>query len=109
MDSAQAHTPGPWRSLDEAYPFDGIYRIAGRDNPMGPGVSWQKDNRPIVAECRKPGDARLICAACELLAALRNIMSGFSSGLVRVETDANETWENAMLQARAALAKAEGR
>lgn len=100
-------TSGPWWSLDEGYPFDGIYRVAGLDNPMGPDVSWEKDNRPIVAECRNPGDARLIGATWELLAALRNIMNGLSSGLVRVETDADETWENAMLQARAAIAKTE--
>ena len=39
-------SPGPWRSLDYKFiegeladePFDGIYRVAGPDNPLPPGA-----------------------------------------------------------------------
>lgn len=64
---AEDASQGQWRSLDTQddgdLPFDGIYRVSAPDNPMPDNVTEQFDNRPIVAECAKPKDARYIAAA----------------------------------------------
>jgi hypothetical protein len=45
----------------------------------------------------------------ELRGALQNLMNGIDTGLVRVETDADETLANALGKIRAILAKHDGR
>ena len=42
-------------------------------------------------------------AAGDVVKALQNILNGLDSGLVRIETDADETWAHAIAQARKAL------
>jgi hypothetical protein len=88
------HTPGPW--LMEPYlDKPGEYEIA----PAGADglPDW---SREVALTCSSDADARLIAAAPELLAALRDLvaMSGCSEEGVDI-------WD----AARAAIAKAEGR
>lgn len=41
----------------------------------------------------------------ELYGALQNILNGIDTGLVRIDTDADETWDNALARARRAVGK----
>lgn len=54
-----------------------------------------------------PANTSLIAAAPDLLAALKNILNGISTGDVKIETAMDETWANAMYKACAAIARAE--
>lgn len=79
VDFAYNYTSGPWRLLDtkKEHPFDGIYRISGKDNPLPKGVTKQFDNRPIIAECNKLEDARVISLVPEMLEALQLAADGY--------------------------------
>lgn len=48
----------------------------------------------------------LTALEAELYGALQNILNGIDTGLVRIDTDADETWNNALARARRAVAKA---
>lgn len=110
------HTPGPWRSLDEGYPFDDHYRVAGPDNALPSGATWQADNRPIVAMCANPADAHLIAAAPDMLGALKiahNVICQLvdeknlsAEGMTAEEYQKHSTWVGRI---QSAIAKAEGR
>lgn len=92
-----AHTPGPWVE-DEAGLFgpggEGICQIIVSDEFFG----TPRDELPDAEVARCIANARLISAAPELLEALRHIVNGALS-LPRFAEE----------QARAAIAKAEGR
>lgn len=84
-------TPGPW--------FDDGYRI------YAPTASDDKRNGRVIMEYKhadefNPGDAPLIAAAPELLAALRDLVRAAESA------DIDDT---AIVLATVAIAKAEGR
>jgi hypothetical protein len=79
------HTPGPWHDRVNEFGQQCIY------NPD----TW-------VATCKTPANARLIAAAPEMLEAIRAILFQVIQGKV-LERDACIT------QARAAIAKAEGK
>ena len=63
-----------------------------------------KDNEIIE---RANARRRVRDAAPELLDALVNIMVGIETGALRIETDQDETWANAMARANAAIALTE--
>lgn len=71
---------------------------------------WNGKDTPIGASpmCEERMAVEYIEAAHaeaeRLRAALQNIVNGISTGSVRIDTDENETWANAMYKARAALA-----
>lgn len=98
------HTPGPWDvEIDERIDERGLYYVAGYN------IHSREDGAVVGIEgiCCGPRDeanARLIAAAPELLAACAGLLdalrtSGVSNGAIRFAED----------QARAAIAKAEGR
>jgi hypothetical protein len=98
--SAQ-HTPGPWSlgsSLTDGYHFKRIEATVNGKRRYIATVDIENDD----------ANARLIAAAPDLLEALTNIFSGIETGLVRIDTDADEAWSNALGKARAAIAKATG-
>ena len=80
------HTPGPW-TADYNKPYDQWW------------VS-QFDGNPVATTKQEP-NAHLIAAAPDLLAALKEIVAGISVG-----TNPDHPW---IKEARAAIAKAEGR
>ena len=88
------HTPGPWRVFDGADHF-----IIGIGELNGDGITdcgfgiWRGKSEEAQA------NARLIAAAPDLLAALRNFMEADG------HSDFEESWWTA---ARAAIAKATG-
>jgi hypothetical protein len=75
------HTPGPWRA---AY--------ITREEVL---VVRSADSEVALVANDNDANARLIAAAPELLAALKNLLAG-------------PTWPGAQMTARAAIAKAEG-
>ena len=91
------HTPGPWE-VEQDGPWT---LVRGRDPELpsddipGPLVCTPADNGYTQA------NAHLIAAAPDLLAALKEIVAGISVG-----TDPDHPW---IKEARAAIAKAEGR
>lgn len=101
----QTHTPGPWR-----------FRHSSECNrPLG----WidSRTNNSLVelrgtsAEGRKDfeGNARLIAAAPELLAALKTMTDDFVGLAGHTKTTLAGCYQQSVNEARAAIAKAEGR
>ena len=88
-----SHTPGPWRTFDTAYGAVHIVKRAS-DSHMTDVVVINRERNENAA-----ADARLIAAAPDLLAALREMMSAMDDG----------SDEPTLVDARAAIAKAEGR
>ncbi len=82
------HTPGPWRDVDGRIFSDG-YLISG-----APIATVHKRK----ASGQYEANARLIAAAPELLEALRGLVSIYSTDSTEAE----------VIDARAAIAKAEG-
>jgi len=97
--SKTKHTPGPWRFYD-TYPNDGEY--AEVFGPWGPDYH---DRIPVCGPNAIP-DARLIAAAPDLLAALREAiryLHGYEGEMCC------DSGHGALLVAQQAIAKAEGR
>ena len=106
--SGTTHTPGPWQAQEwNCHAATTI--ISGDTN------ACCKDQFVVIAECSGNGrpsneclaDARLIAAAPELLAALRDFVlavdGSFAQGAMTVSVDEPSAW---LQQARAAIAKA---
>lgn len=92
-----AHTPGPW-----AYrPSNSGHFIAG----AGENSGYLAEVRQCRSKQDVRADARLIAAAPDLLAALRDVV-GWVPGPTAFFTDGSDA---AIKRARAAIAKAEGR
>lgn len=89
------NTPGPWSAQEYASPT-GTYFVRGANDEkiIGGGVSLQE------------GNARLIAAAPDMLAALRMIVEGPWPDDVD-DPQKQAIWDEKI--ARAAIAKAEGR
>lgn len=90
-----AHTPGPWHAIDEGDHFD----IMGDDSTAWIGTVNGGRDEDVA-------DARLIAAAPELLAALREFVEDYE----RVDPPKNE-WPDLYFtfkKARAVLAKVGG-
>ena len=96
------HTPGPWNlhSPDEGDPItgDGTFCITAKSMVIANAQprDWHET----------PANARLIAAAPDLLAALREMVEAFSMDNIGVDALARNI--NAKKLARDAIAKAEG-
>ena len=97
------HTPGPWfierRTHDNETTY---YWVTASD-----GHGWSVDRYMSVSGCIDEHDARLIAAAPELLEALKeahNALELFASD----ESPSGQIAVAAVMQARAAIAKATG-
>ncbi len=92
--TAPAHTPGPWR-----------YEAGTKTIRAVPSNYWLATMDSWDGQVDNESNARLIAAAPELLAALKNalnVMAGVATGqLLTINKDSN-----AISEARAAIAKA---
>lgn len=114
--TAQTHTPGPWRV------------VGAKEEPHGPryyrieSSLIRADAQNLVADVNiynygteGIANARLIAAAPDLLEALRLLLDACARGpfgkqdWVDYESDPERRWGYFTNQARAAIAKAEGR
>ena len=88
-------TRGPW----SAFRYKGVdkWRIGCPDNQLLMATSTHKNNE---------ANAHLISAAPCLFNALKNIMNGIETGMIAIDSPADETLANALRQAKAALSKA---
>jgi hypothetical protein len=91
------HTPGPWRISDGVSSH--VYLIDGRIDGQSSAVA-----EIVFAHARNPADARLIAAAPDLLAALRDVLRIATAASIGVSGN-----QPRLDRARAAIAKAEGR
>jgi hypothetical protein len=96
MKSKIEHTPGPWYIHKDYY-----------DNPTGKNhqIMYKSGDAQHTSLCRviqNPGDAHLIAAAPDLLAALERVLECHR---LKISLDTNAA---ALEQARAAIRKAKG-
>ena len=101
-----AHTPGPWYVDPQGWNASHSFYIRGSDK-NGEQLSWGKGavaRLPRSTVMPSEANARLIAAAPDLLAALQAIIKSLS------DHDDKGMIEHAqqMINARAAIAKAEG-
>lgn len=98
--SDTGHTPGPWREGR-----DGNLRVYGPDG--------QGDASGLIAEVFKGrANVRLIAAAPDLLAALKQLMKAYESvlpGLAKIAVQDYALINDAPVAADRAIAKAEGK
>jgi hypothetical protein len=93
------HTPGPWTYTNER----GCFRIIRQNAPehsmslitMTNGQSWIDET-----------NARLIAAAPDLLWFAEQVINGLETGMIRIETPADETLATVLARGRAAISKA---
>ena len=104
------HTPGPWTSENRSFQhdtFDGI-PIIEAGTGYGIASAWQVDN--IKASDTQRANAHLIAAAPDLLAALKVMLA---NEIALAESGDAGFWDpettDHVKQARAAIAKAEGK
>lgn len=94
----QKHTPGPWRTLGE-------WAVVTKTRTI-------VDLYKTTADCEEldeiAANARLIAAAPELLWFAEQVVMGITSGLIKIETPAEETLEKVIKSTYAAIAKARG-
>jgi len=102
-ENKTTHTPGPWEYRKQAVSPTGTRNLCGV-GPVEDGAVW------FVAENVGEDDARLIAAAPELLAELRDILNGLDEA-ERMKFDGFHlrAGSKAHLRIRAAIAKAEGK
>jgi hypothetical protein len=99
------HTPGPWIHDTRGYPHPDVKAASGRNI----ACTWGVNNQPKTPEAAAAqqeiarANARLIAAAPELLEALKEVLNNPAG-----DYDASDGYENAVKQARAAIAKATG-
>jgi hypothetical protein len=96
------HTPGPWEAVKPLWPDPyRVRHIVDADRHLIARVDFanahQSENEAIA-------NARLIAAAPDLLAALKDILEAGSMQHVRADLDSADIWE----RARGAIVKAEG-
>lgn len=99
-----AHTPGPWQYYELPPTFDGIGYIRPLDEDQKE-IAHHGDEQRSAAENRANG--RLIAAAPELLATLKNIVPRFRRCCIAAGSD---EWaaDCAVEDARALLARIDG-
>ena len=97
----QGHTPGPWYAeVDQ-----GSAALFIRSKQQELAVARVSDS---VINGRDRANARLIATAPELLEFVQQIFNGVDTGMIRMDTPADETLENVMARGRQALVKATG-
>ncbi len=92
--SEAKHTPGPWH-------YDGLVQIVEAARPHMRVAFLPSDHDEYASS--KP-NGRLIAAAPDLLAALAAVLKWYGGA-----ADDDSEWSPCMLQARTAIAKAEGK
>jgi len=118
MSEQPKFTPGPWEWRVVSDGWDGqTSALYGRDRMVligwgydACGIYFGQEAKSVESEPDLP-DARLIAAAPDLYAALRGLLACCTSsdGAVGPEPHCRREWLQFMLDARAAIAKAEGR
>ena len=105
-----SHTPGPWRALpakDFTYENGKALKVASANPSHHSDFKFTAIVYGDMVDGRCEADAALIAAAPDLLAALENaanVLAGIATGdLKSIGKDSH-----ALMQARAALAKARG-
>jgi hypothetical protein len=101
----QTHTPGPWQIA--APKGNGTAHMIWRNDEGPDSAAETNTNHKIIArDVHNAGDARLIAAAPDLLAALKGLYeTGAPDGLALTADEIQARFD----AARAALAKTEGR
>ena len=103
MEQKAAHTPGPWRATSRN--IENVANWASRI-PFAIELEVGHSVAPIADVCDQPAaeaNARLIAAAPELLAALKDVLRIAQAASVGVPGNSPR-----LDRARAAIAKAEG-
>jgi hypothetical protein len=97
------HTPGPWSATGKG--IDGGRMVVNATGPGRSGTIAIVTNR-TQGKGRVGHNARLIATAPDLVAALATML-----GVAEMDAldDKSNVWRSAMIDARAAIAKAEGR
>ena len=114
QDVQATHTPGPWivdeygHVYAEAFIKHGTVVVDGEEKPYKSGLVALPYGEIIDLKITTDANARLIAAAPELLAALKDVTERFVRCAVHSGSD-REFVEGAVEHARAAIAKAEGR
>jgi hypothetical protein len=94
--AGQAHTPGPWRhSAESVDPEWSVVTTSG-----GAVIA------NVNADCKQEANARLIAAAPDLLAALKQFIHLAENDTLRTSDADRESLLDALTAANAALAKA---
>jgi hypothetical protein len=113
--SESKHTPGPWEFLEagrteEKFNVGRPFTIAEANAPHNDIANVYSADDETVSITREQAisNARLIAAAPDLLKHAQSLLNGIDTGLVRLDTDADETLANTMSGLRAAIAKATG-
>jgi hypothetical protein len=101
IQADQKHTPGPWEATDQGDVVMGDDRATI--------IAWCGDaeDNPEMGEATMLANARLIAAAPDMLRALKDLTRFCDA--VRVQVGMGKTQLARLEQARAAIAKAEGR
>jgi hypothetical protein len=121
MSASTNHTPGPWvycagggHACNSIRGAESV-QVHGWPTPIG-GVSNASYSDRIcenLGDIALPGpaaNAALICAAPELLAALKSIVPAFNTArIIMQDKEARDLAGEIVAEARAAIAKAEGR
>lgn len=100
------HTPGPWFIEHDASQFENHAAISAKTHGMLAHVVWKMEDDDQTPECE--ANARLIAAAPDLLAALREISADYADRFDLESPSTNPGIKIVIEQARAAIAKATG-
>lgn len=108
--SATQHTPGPWEYAETPCIYHQAeigrtYSVYGRNDFSGPIALLRRDSNERIPFEDAEANARLIASSPELLSALRRAEAALSFFI----DDEGEPDVEALDEARAAIAKAEGR
>lgn len=96
-----SHTPGPWRPVKNPFRNEGWFVLAG-EGAEGASVSAMIASQSISqGQFKTEADARLIAAAPELLAALKEVIANHCGN--------DKLFCGSCTDARRMIAKAEGR
>jgi hypothetical protein len=110
------HTPGPWRVEESSHKQEFSHWIGSLSRHVMPRQSTIAG--VVNAGAESDANARLLAAAPELLAALRDVLAQFDAGYFVRNTDSDgcSDWAlkageplRAIAAAKVAIAKAEGR
>lgn len=103
MAGEMKHTPGPW---EYAADKRDTMRVFAGDGEIVRALSTHGHRRLSKAE--REANARLIAAAPDLLEFVEQIFNGLDTGMVKVDSPADETLENVLSRGRAAVSRAKG-
>ena len=100
-----AHTKGPWCGGDK---ISGLPTYVYCDDATGSAVALTSFEFVRRTSEEMEANARLIAAAPDLLEFVQQIFNGIDTGMITIDTPADETLANILLRGRKALSKATG-